>query len=249
MAQQLSQEMAVVCFLNKDLSLSNKEAIENELKNSPLVTKIQYVSKEKALEKFIEKFPELQAIVVNLDTNPFPPSFEITLKEKGVSYQETNSFINKLKEMKSIEDIQFSKDWVEKMQSLSRLARAVGFFLGGILVLASFFIVSNVIKLNVMARKEEIEILRLVGGTNAFIRIPFLTEGTFLGALGGMLSLFLLFIVIKLFPIYLGASLGILNELINFRYLSFSQSLAIIFSGAVIGFFGSMSSIAKFLKT
>ena len=151
--------------------------------------------------------------------------------------------------MKSIEDIQFSKDWVEKMQSLSRLARAVGFFLGGILVLASFFIVSNVIKLNVMARKEEIEILRLVGGTNAFIRIPFLTEGTFLGALGGMLSLFLLFIVIKLFPIYLGASLGILNELINFRYLSFSQSLAIIFSGAVIGFFGSMSSIAKFLKT
>jgi cell division transport system permease protein len=249
MARQLSQEMAVVCFLNKDISLPEKDSIENELKSSPLVTKINFVSKEKALEKFFEKFPELRAIVNNLDSNPFPPSFEITLKEKDLSYQETQTFINKLKKIKNIEDVQFSKDWVEKMRSLSRLARAVGFFLGGILVLASFFIVSNVIKLNVMARKDEIEILRMVGGTNAFIRIPFLTEGIFLGALGGILSLFLLFVVIKLFPVYLGASLGILNELINFRYLSFSQSLALIFSGAVIGFFGSMSSIAKFLKT
>lgn len=249
MAQQLSQEMAVVCFLNKDISPSEKEAIENKLKDSSLVTKIQYVSKERALEKFLEKFPELQPVVDNLDTNPFPPSFEITLKEKGVSFQETRSLIDGLKTIKNIDDVQFSKDWVEKMRSLSRLARAVGFFLGGILVLASFFIVSNVIKLNVMARKEEIEILRLVGGTNAFIRVPFLAEGIFLGALGGILSLFLLFIVIKLFPLYLGASLGILNELINFRYLSLSQSFALIFSGAVIGFFGSMSSIAKFLKT
>lgn len=249
MAQELSQEMAVVCFLNKEVSFSEEESLENELKNSPLVTKINYVSKEKALEKFLQKFPELQAIVDNLDSNPFPPSFEITLKEKNLSYQETQSFIAELKKKKGIEDIQFSKDWVEKMRSLSRLARAVGFFLGGILVLASFFIVSNVIKLNVMSRKDEIEILRMVGGTNAFIRIPFLAEGTFLGALGGILSLLLLFIVIKLFPVYLGASLGILNELINFRYLTFSQSLALILSGAVIGFFGSMSSIAQFLKT
>ncbi len=249
MARQLSQEMAVVCFLHKDISLQDRESIEGEIKKSPLVTKINFVSEETALERFIEKFPELQAIVSNLDLNPFPPSFEITLKERDLSYQETQSFINRLRETKNIEDIQFSKDWVEKMRSLSRLARAVGFFLGGILVLASFFIVSNVIKLNVMARKEEIEILRMVGGTNTFIRLPFLAEGILLGALGGILSLLLLFIVINLFPVYLGASLGILNELINFRYLSLSQSLALIFSGAVIGFFGSMSSIAKFLKT
>jgi cell division transport system permease protein len=82
-----------------------------------------------------------------------------------------------------------------------------------------------------------------------FIRIPFLTEGILLGVLGGLFSLLLLFIVIKLFPVYLGSSLGILKELINFRYLTFSQSLALIFSGAVIGFFGSLSSIAKFLKS
>jgi len=248
-AQQLSQDMAVVFFLEKDLSPIDREAIARELEKSRLVQKTHFVSPDEAMEKFLKKFPDLQGIVDNLKMNPFPASYEISLREKDLTYEETQPFIDRMKEMKGIEDVQFNKDWVEKMRSLSRLARAVGFFLGGILILASFFIVSNVIKLNVIARKDEIEILRFVGGTNMFIRIPFLAEGIILGAFGGILSLLLLFVVIKLFPVYLGSSLGILNELINFRYLTFSQSLALIFSGAVIGFFGSLSSIAKFLKS
>jgi cell division transport system permease protein len=248
-AQQLSQDMAVVFFLDKDISPIDREAITRELEKSRLVQKTQFVSSEEAMEKFLKKFPELEGIVDNLKMNPFPSSYEISLREDDLTYEDAQPFIDKMRDMKGIEDIQFNKDWVEKMQSLSRLARAVGFFLGGILILASFFIVSNVIKLNVIARKDEIEILRFVGGTNLFIRIPFLAEGIILGALGGILSLLLLFFVIKLFPVYLGSSLGILNELINFRYLTFSQSFALILSGAVIGLFGSLSSIAKFLKS
>lgn len=248
-AQQLSKDMAVVFFLEKDISSVDRETILKELENSPLVQNVQFVSVEQAMEKFLTKFPDLQEIVDNIELNPFPPSYEITLLDKDLTYEETQVFIDRMKTLKGIEDVQFNKEWVEKMQSLSRLSRAVGFFLGGILILASFFIVSNVIKLNVIARKDEIEILRFVGGTNVFIRIPFLAEGIILGALGGILSLLLLFIVIKLFPIYLGSSLGILNELINFRYLTFSQSIALVFSGAVIGLFGSLSSIAKFLKS
>lgn len=241
--------MAVIFFLTKNISPVDREAIVKELENSPLVQNTQFVDSEEAMAKFQKKFPDLQGIVENLKINPFPSSYEITLREKELTYEDAQPFIDKMRGMKGIEDVQFNKDWVEKMNSFSRLARAVGFFLGGILILASFFIVSNVIKLNVIARKDEIEILRFVGGTNVFIRIPFLTEGILLGVLGGLFSLLLLFIVIKLFPVYLGSSLGILKELINFRYLTFSQSLALIFSGAVIGFFGSLSSIAKFLKS
>jgi cell division transport system permease protein len=241
--------MAVVFFLKKDISPIDREAILKELENSALVQNMQFVDSEEAMIKFQEKFPDLQGIVENLNINPFPASYEITLREKDLAYEDAQPFIDKMRMMEGIEDVQFNKEWVEKMHSFSRLARAIGFFLGGILILASFFIVSNVIKLNVIARKDEIEILRFVGGTNVFIRIPFLTEGIILGALGGLLSLLLLFIVIKLFPVYLGSSLGILKELINFRYLSFSQSIALIFSGAIIGLLGSISSIAKFLKT
>lgn len=240
--------MAAVFFLKKNLSEKELQIIEESLKKSPLVTNIQFISSEQALEKFNINFPELREIIKNLEVNPFPPSFEASLSERTLTSDEILGFIREMKNMTGIEDVQFNRDWVEKMQSLSRLTRAVGLLFGGVLILASFFIISNAIKLNVFARKEEIAILRLVGATNTFIRTPFLLEGIALGILGGLLSLFLLFLLIKFFPFYLGTSLGVLNELINFRYLTLSQSLYIVGGGALIGFLGSLSSLSRFLK-
>lgn len=247
-AQQLSKDMAVVLYLEKNLTRIEVSQIEEKLKRSSSVAKIQFISSKKALEKFQIKFPELQGIIENLKINPFPHSFEIVIREKSLSSDEIQNFIQEMRDMDGIEDVQFNWDWAEKMKSLSRLVKVVGFFLGGILILASFFIISNVIKLNVFARKEEMEILRLVGATNTFIRIPFLIEGIILGILGGLLSLILLFLLIKIFPFYLGTSLGALKELINFRYLSLAQTAMLIGGGAIIGFSGSFSSLARFLK-
>ena len=247
-AKQISSNMAVVFFLEKDIPEDNIKAIEEQLKQSNLVLKTKYISTEKAREIFQEKFPDLIAIVKNLDINPFPPSFEATLKENRVTSNEVSGFIDMMQNTAGVEDVQYNQDWVERIKSFSRLAKAIGFFLGGILILASFLIISNVIKLNVFSRKDEIEILQLSGGTNMFIRIPFLVEGTILGLLGGVLSLFMLFLLISLLPIFLGSSLGVFSELISFRYLSFSQYVGVITGGAVIGFIGSLSSLSRFLK-
>ena len=240
--------MAVILYIEKNLTEKEANQIKEKLKSSPAVSKIQFINSTQALENFQKKFPELQGIIENLKINPFPPSFEISIREKAISSDEILAFIQEIRKIDGIEDVQYNRDWVEKMKSFSRLVKAVGFFLGGILILASFFIISNIIKLNVFARKEEIEILRLVGATNTFIRIPFLAEGIILGILGGFLSLILLFVLIKTFPFYLGASLGVMQELISFRYLSLAQSTMLIGGGAIIGFLGSISSLARFLK-
>ena len=240
--------MVVVFFLEKDLPQAERNLIEEKLKNSSLIKNVQYISSEQALEKFRKNFPELQGIVENLEANPFPSSFEAILKEESIPSEKTLAFIQDMSQMKGIEDVQFNKEWIDKIQSLGTLTRAVGFFMGGILSLASFFIISNVIKLNVFARETEIEIMRLVGASNTFIRIPFLLEGMTLGIVGAFLSLLLLFFLISFFPIYLGTSLGALNDLINFRYLSFSQALVLLAGGTVIGLIGSLSSLSRFLK-
>ncbi len=247
-AKELSKNMLIIFFLEKDLPEEQRDSVEKRLEESSLVNNVRYISTGQALERFQQHFPELQVIIENIEVNPFPASFETNLAEENLSPETILRFIQVMKDMEGIEDVQFNRDWVERMQSLSRLAKAIGFFLGGILALASFFIISNVIRLNVFARKEEIEILRLVGATNFFIRIPFLLEGIILGILGGIISLALLFLLIKFFPLYLGASLGALNEIINFRYLSLSQLILLITGGAFIGFFGSLSSLARFLK-
>ncbi len=247
-ARQLSKDLSAVLYLEKNLSSTDINRIKSKLEKSSSVTKIQFTTSDQALQKFRQKFPQLEGIIDNLNINPFPASFEISIKEKDLSPEEIRAFLQEVKRTKGIEDVQFNQDLIEKMQSLSRLVKAVGGFLGGILILASFFIISNVIKLNVFSRREEIEILRLVGATNSFIRLPFLLEGIILGIIGVLFSFFLLFLVIKIFPLYVGTPLGVLQELINFRYLSWTQSLLLIAGGAFIGFFGSMSSLARFLK-
>jgi cell division transport system permease protein len=240
--------MAVVFFLDSEISDGDREGIEAKLEESPLVLESRFVSAQEAAGKFRERFPELEGIVENLRTNPFPPSIEATLKENVLSSNETAEFVDVMRQFPGVEDVQFNRDWIQRIHSLSRLARAIGFFLGGILILASFFIISNVIKLNVFSRKDEIEILRMSGATNTFIRIPFLLEGIVLGFLGGLLSLLFLLILIRILPVYLGGSLGVLKELINFRYLSFPQSVNMMLAGAFIGFTGSLTSLARFLK-
>jgi cell division transport system permease protein len=153
-----------------------------------------------------------------------------------------------MKEADGINEVQFNRNWLEKLMGISKIIRAIGFFLGGILVLASFFTISNVIKLNVYARQNEIEIFRLVGATNSFIKIPFIIEGLILGLMGGIFSLFFLFFTIKLFPIYLGVSYNFIKPFIVFPFLSIRHCLALLIGGGAIGLIGSLSSIGKFLK-
>jgi cell division transport system permease protein len=247
-ARELSNNMSIAFYLDAKLSAGAVEAVRQEIARPAFIESVKLVSADEALEKFRLNFPELADVVAGLKANPFPPSFEVRVNARASASKEVVAFVEGMKKRPGITDVLFNQDWVEKMQGFSRLAGAIGAFLGGILILTSFFIISNVVKLNVFARKNEIEILRLVGGTNMFIRIPFWLEGITLGLLGSLLSLGLLFVVIQLFPVYLGASLGALQELLRFRYPDLTQAVALLAGGAATGFIGSATSVSKFLK-
>lgn len=247
-ARDLARNMNVVFYLDKGLPAEGVEALRQEVARAAFVESVGLVPPEQALERFRTSFPDLADVVTGLKGNPFPPALEMRVSAKASASREVLAFVEGMKKRPGITDVLFNQDWVEKMQGFSRLAGAVGAFLGGILILTSFFIISNVVKLNVFARRNEIEILRMVGGTNLFIRIPFWLEGVTLGLLGSLLSLALLFIVVRLFPVYLGASLGALQELLKFRYPDLNQALLLLGGGAATGFIGSATSVSKFLK-
>jgi cell division transport system permease protein len=247
-ARELSSNMTVAFYLDRGMRDADADALRQEVGKPAFVESVRMVTPEEALERFRQSFPELADIVTGLKANPFPASIELRVNNKASASGEVVAFVDSMKTRPGVTDVQFNQDWVEKMQGLSRLAGAIGAFMGGILLLTSFFIISNVVKLNVFARKNEIEILRLVGSTNLFIRIPFWLEGIVLGLLGSLLSLVLLFIVINLFPIYLGSSLGALQELLRFRYPDLTQAVGLLLGGAATGFVGSATSVSKFLK-
>lgn len=248
LGEQLSNNLAISFFLDKNLKSEDLDFIKSQILASSLVDQVTYASSDEALERFAANFPELKDILDNLQSNPFPPSYEVRLKEKAINLAAISSFMENIKQLKGVIDVQFNQEWVEKMDSLSRIVQAIGFFLGGILILASFFIISNIIRLNVFARKNEIEILRLVGATNTFIRIPFLIEGFTLGLLGSLISIFILFLLIKIFPLYVGSSLGAAKELFVLRNLTAEQLGWLITGGAVTGTLGSVTSVSRFLR-
>jgi cell division transport system permease protein len=121
--------------------------------------------------------------------------------------------------------------------------------LGGILFLAVSFIVSNTIKLSIYSRREEIEIMRLVGATNGYIKIPFLIEGFLQGASGAALSLGLLFLLYQVFLYNSGPLLRTYGGPVAFSFLPWSSVGGVIFAGVVLGFLGSYLSLARFLRT
>lgn len=248
LGERLSNNLAISFFLEKNLKDEELEFIKSQILASELVEEVTYVSSEEAWNRFAANFPELKDILDNLDSNPFPPSYEVRLTDKIFSLSAIVYFMENIKSLKGVIDFQFNQEWVEKMDSLSRIVRAIGFFFGGILILASFFIISNVVRLNVLARKNEIEILRLVGATNTYIRIPFLVEGFVLGLLGSLISLIILFIMIKVFPIFVGSSLGAARDFFSLRPLTIEQSIWLIVGGVVIGILGSITSISRFLR-
>jgi len=247
-ARELSKDLTVMFYLHKTIPAGERDLIADQIRSSPLVGAVRSISPEEASAKFAADFPDLKAILLNLNANPFPASIEASLKDPGLPTEMVLQFIAEVKKNGGVEDVQFNREWADKIRSLGRLAEAVGLFLGGILVLASFFIISNVIKLNVLARKNEIEILRLVGATNTFIRIPFLFEGVLMGVAGSTLSLLVVLLLIKLFPLYLGSSLGALQEIVGFRYLTLTQAVGLVLGGGGVGLLGGLTSLARFLR-
>lgn len=247
-ARALAENMTVTFFIDTAAEKGDIDEIERRIRAFDLVEEAHFVPSELALERFRESFPDLRDIVDSLDINPFPPSFDVRVRGEALHPSGLRGFVEEIRMHKDVEDVQFNQDLVDKMQSLGRVAQAIGLFLGGILVLASFFIISNVIKLNVFARRNEIEILRLVGSTNTFIRIPFLLEGLILGISGSVLALALLLLTVKLFPLYVGTSVGALQEVLNLRFLTPAQSVGLVAAGAAIGILGSVTSVSRFLK-
>ncbi len=247
-ARELSNNMTVAFFLDKNAAAADVEALAADIRREPFIEDVRLVSAAEAMDRFRAGFPDLKDILANLKDNPFPASLEARVRSKASAAGDVVRFVDAMKTRPGVVDVQFNQDWVEKMQAFGRLAGAIGLFLGGILVLASFFIVSNVIKINVFARGNEIEILRLVGASNIFIRIPFWLEGMAMGLLGSVMSLGLLFVVLKIFPVYLGSSLGALQQILSFRYPNWPQSLGLLAAGAATGFTGSATAVSKFLK-
>jgi cell division transport system permease protein len=242
-------KIQVISYVKDGLSPREMEKLKRHIREMKEVRSIKYVSSSDATLLFKRFFGNQTGILEGLDVDILPASFEVQLRREFHGDRGIKEFVKNLSQLKGITDVQYGREWITRLSTIVHLLRWVQWIVGGILFLAISFIISNTIKLSIYARKEEIEIMRLVGATDGYIKVPFVIEGLFQGVSGGILSLGLAFLLYQSFLLksgpFIKASLGP----IEFSFLPWSSIGGVILVGVILGFLGSYLSLARFLKT
>jgi len=243
-----TENIQVNVFLQKGTAREDVKRLESILKSSACVARFGYISEEEALRRFHTYSPSMSELTSELETNPFPPSYEITIRREFQNNRAVQQLVGQMRSDPRVEDVEYDQEWIDRVQFIIRFVHTVGLFFGGVLLFTAMFSISNVIKLMVQSRKDEIEIMRLVGATNTFIKGPFLTEGILQGLLGGIVATLILFsvyqaILAKLLA--LNAPFFSANQL---QFLTNSMMATLIGGGMLVGFLGSYFSLRKLVK-
>ena len=237
-----TEKIQIIVYLEADIEDRVRASLENRLGEDPAVESLDLVDREEALDRFKTLFRDLSSLPEDLGENPFPASFEVNLRPGHQSPTEVQRLAEAFADVPGVQEIQYDLLWIERLATGVRLLRGVGAFLGGILVLAGIFTISNVIRLTVYAREDELDIMRLVGATRAYVKGPFVVEGMLQGGLGGLLAAGLLWLALRWLARDLATS-GLLGR--TAFALPTEITLGLVAGGMVVGVVGSLVSLRR----
>jgi cell division transport system permease protein len=248
-ANEVRGRVLVDVYLKKDATRQDVERVQATLRNTDHVGKVEYVSKAQAYAQEKRRNPEAYEL---LGTNPLPDTFRVTpdkpddvLKLRD-ALAPTGAAGSRVPIDEAIEQVKNRKDETTKILTATRVVKLAMGGLAVLLVIASVLLISNTIRLSLFSRRREVEVMKLVGATDSFIRWPFVIEGVVLGALGGILAVLMLGIgkVAFLDPLASDFALIAAPQTIGFALLA---GLLLVASVAVSAA-GSSLSLRKFLR-
>lgn len=231
------EKVGITAFLDDYLTEDEIATLKRDISSFMGVKEVIFVSKQEAFEKFREELGKDSDLLEALETNPLPASFDIELYESYKNPKDLKNLAAKVKAIPGIEEIKYGEEWVRILDRVVKILVSIDLILGIIISLSSIFVVANTIKLTVFARREQIEIMELVGATHRFIISPFLVEGIIEGILAGAVACGLLFGVYNFFAARLGDFILITRELF----------ITVLVFGTLLGYVGSHISVKKFL--
>lgn len=236
-------EVQVVAYLNDSATAQDVAQLTSQLQAMPQVSTVEYVSKDQALKNFQVSEPGVADLVDSLPSNPLPASFDISLRDPS-DYIDVATFLRGQPAVDSVQDIAKT---VSQMTSVINVVSTVGIVVLVIVGLTVLFIIVNTIRLAVVARAEEIEIMRLVGASDAFIRWPFVFEGAFVGLLGAMITIGLLLLVQAPVASLLSSFFNVLPVQAT-AMVGQNVALLVLGTGVGIGVVGSYVSVRSYLR-
>ncbi|MBF0529136.1 MAG: ABC transporter permease [Deltaproteobacteria bacterium] len=246
LVESSTKGLQVSLYLKDGLSLPAIDRIKHELTGLSGVKSIKFISREEALAGLKKRLGQQGGILDGLDENPLPASFDLEVEGEYLRDRKVEPLIDKVKSISGVDEVRYAWEWAEKLQGVLRVVRMSGYILGGMLLAAIVFIIANTIKLTVLARQEELDIMRLVGATEWFIRTPFYIEGLLQGLAGSLIALSVLWGGFQFLATRIQWPMGLAIVTFTFMPISWSWLLAAI--GPLLGLLGSLISLGRFLQ-
>ncbi len=241
-------QIQIFAYLENNVSQADLQSLLEYIRSYPEVESVRFVSKGEAWKNFKKTLGTQSGILDGLPPDILPSSLEIAFKNPHRQRASVASLSQRIRGTKGISEVEYPGEWIEKLSLLVLGVQWAKWILGGFLFVATLLIVGSTVKLAILARKDEIEIMQLVGAPAGLIKAPFVLEGMVQGIVGASLSLLFLWLLF-LFLRYHLPSLGIFPSRDQLQFLDSGGISLLIFLGWILGASGSLFSLRRFLKT
>jgi len=232
---QVEERVEVRAFVSDSADIESVAAAMKDIGEFPEVLRVDYVSKEAALVRARKEMGEFADV---FEAGVLPASIEVHLRPGMRSPAIVKSVADRIKTYHFIDDVRYGEEWVEKLYRLRNIATVAGIALGVAFAAVAVIIIGATIRMAVLARAKEISIMRLVGATDMFIRLPFLIDGLVKGVLGGLLALLFVWVANRVVNEYFIQTIFFEREMIFVG----------IVGGALMGVMGSLVSVGRHLR-
>jgi cell division transport system permease protein len=234
-----SAEFAV--YLRDDITPPQLEVVQSLIDTSGLSAGRQYVSKQQAAERFGRDFPDLGATAGRLTRNPFPASVDVRLRpEVRTAEEAVDTLAKTLSSQPGVTDVRYDRRWLTRLNSVITFVRSIGLIIVALLALASALTVANVVRLAAHARRDEIEIMQLVGAPLAYVRGPLVLEGVMQGGAGAIVAIVALGVLFAAARARYGAAVAEAVGLGAITFLPVELWIILLLGGMLLGSVGGL---------
>jgi cell division transport system permease protein len=233
--REVEDRVEIRAFLHEGVTDDEARTLVRAMTAVPSVAEVGYVSPDSALLRARSELQEFRDV---MDGAFLPGSVELRLREGQRDPASVAAVSKRLEGFPIVEEVRYGREWVEKLYRLQEIAALAGSALGGVFALVAIIIIGSTIRVSILARTREIEIMRLVGATNAFVRLPYLLDGALKGLLGGVTAVALTWSVQQL----------VNGMLMDTHFFSGGQIAGGIAAGGLLGLSVSWLSVGRHLK-
>jgi cell division transport system permease protein len=244
--ESLGDDLRLTIYLEEEPVVEMQKELVRKITNFSPVEEIRFTSREDAFNRLSSQLGDNVDVLDDLDPSFLPPSIEVYPQKDLTSLTQIKRFSEYLSTLPGAIKVQYGQDWLERFNYFTKLLRIIVVLSGILLIMTTTFMVSYTIRLAVLARQAELEILRLLGATNSYIRTPFLIEGLLQGIFGSSLGLIALFFLFQWIQMHFTGP-GFL-QLIEFTFFSPLIIGIIILASIFLCTGGSYSSMRKFMR-